>query len=232
MDPRKLFFDERLQGICVYCGARANTRDHVPSRVLIDKPYPQDLPVVGACLACNNAFSKDEPYLACIVECAVRGSADPDQIGREKVRRILAEKPHVRKEMEDAFVRSESGVFWVPDMHRVTNVVLKLARGHAAYEFAEPRYEEPVETAVEPLVAMTPERRARFESDEDDSVVTGWPEIGSRAFYSTLVTGSDAHLPDGGWAQVQQGRYRYNATPGPRVRIVLSEYLACEIVWE
>ncbi len=36
MDPRKLFIDERLTGMCVYCGTRPDTRDTVPSKVLLD----------------------------------------------------------------------------------------------------------------------------------------------------------------------------------------------------
>jgi hypothetical protein len=59
MDPKKLFIDERLKGICAYCGARPESRDHVPSRVLLDKPYPENLPVVEACFKCNGEFSAD-----------------------------------------------------------------------------------------------------------------------------------------------------------------------------
>jgi len=39
MNPCHLFMDERLTGMCVYCGAHPETRDHVPSKVLLDKPY-------------------------------------------------------------------------------------------------------------------------------------------------------------------------------------------------
>ncbi|TDP73113.1 hypothetical protein DES47_102859 [Roseateles toxinivorans] len=38
-DPGKLFVDDRLTGICVYCGTRPDTRDHSPSKVLLDEPY-------------------------------------------------------------------------------------------------------------------------------------------------------------------------------------------------
>jgi hypothetical protein len=40
--------DDRLINDCIFCGAKAETRDHVPSRILLDSPYPQNLPVVGA----------------------------------------------------------------------------------------------------------------------------------------------------------------------------------------
>lgn len=61
MDPRHLFVDKRLTGICVYCGGEPSTRDHVPSKVFLDEPYPENnLPVVPACETCNNSFSLDE----------------------------------------------------------------------------------------------------------------------------------------------------------------------------
>ena len=49
MDPIHLFMDSRLTGMCVYCGGSPATRDHVPSRVLLDESYPAELPIVGAC---------------------------------------------------------------------------------------------------------------------------------------------------------------------------------------
>ena len=42
-----------------YCGAYPDTRDHVPSKVLLDEPYPPDLPVIGACQRCNTSYSLD-----------------------------------------------------------------------------------------------------------------------------------------------------------------------------
>ena len=51
------FVDERLTGMCVYCGGQPNTRDHVPSRTLLEEPFPPHMPVVGACANCNAGFS-------------------------------------------------------------------------------------------------------------------------------------------------------------------------------
>ena len=46
-----LFNDNRLNNICPYCGDYGDTRDHVPSKALLDRPFPNDLPVVPACKA-------------------------------------------------------------------------------------------------------------------------------------------------------------------------------------
>lgn len=85
VDPRQLFFDQRNAGFCVHCGGDDSTSDHVPSKVLLDEPYPDNLPLVPACQTCNNGFSDDESYLACLIECAISGSTDPERVRREKV---------------------------------------------------------------------------------------------------------------------------------------------------
>lgn len=41
MDPRHLPVDSRLVGGCVFCGGEPGTRDHVPSKVLLDDPLPK-----------------------------------------------------------------------------------------------------------------------------------------------------------------------------------------------
>jgi len=79
MDPRKLFIDARLKGICTYCGAVTDTsRDHTPSKALLDNPYPENLPIAEACSKCNGDFSLDEEYLSCLVECVIHGTTKPD----------------------------------------------------------------------------------------------------------------------------------------------------------
>ena len=232
MDPQQLFFDERHKGFCVFCGGPDETDDHVPSKVLLDEPFPENLPLVSACHECNNRFSVDEPYLACLVECAVAGSTDLEKVGREKVRRILAKRPHIGSQIE-AGRREEVGgrLIWEPDFARVRNVVLKLARGHVAYELGEPQLGEPEHLGFIPLCAMSPEERDVFEANPDPEL-SGWPEIGSRAFLRIAVVGKEA-FPDDVWQVVQPDRYRYwvSASGAAHVRMVLSEYLACEAAW-
>jgi hypothetical protein len=48
--------------VCVYCGRRATTKDHVPPRCLLEKPYPANLLTVDSCALCNRGWSKDEEY--------------------------------------------------------------------------------------------------------------------------------------------------------------------------
>jgi hypothetical protein len=84
MDPKKLFADERFNGVCVHCGSEPSSRDHVPSKVFLDQPFSDDLPVVPACEACNNRMSIDEVYVACLVECVISAEISEPQLGEPK----------------------------------------------------------------------------------------------------------------------------------------------------
>jgi hypothetical protein len=231
MDPRQLFLDERHKGRCVYCGAEPDTRDHVPSRVLLDEPLPSELPVVPACSTCNAGFSLDEEYLACLVECAICGSAEPDAIQREKVRRSLERNAKLQTRIQSCSTTESGQLIWVPELERVKNVVVKLAQGHAAFELY-PVFEPPDAVDIRPFVSMTDSEREAFDLPQHEGL-QAWPEIGSRAFMRACVAFGEVHGLEE-WIVVQPGRYRYAVEEqgGILVRLVLSEYLACTVGWE
>jgi hypothetical protein len=230
MDPKKLFADERHGAFCVFCGAPPQTREHVASKVLLDDPLPPDLPLVYSCHACNNGFSRDEEYVACLIDCVVSGSTDPAKVQRTKVRASLQHSSALATRIEASRRQNGTGLIWVPDQERVRNVIVKLARGHAARQYSEPRLNEPDQVMVAPLVTLSPDDRIAFETVPDSQ---GWPEIGSRAFMNLVVASSEVHDVDSGWTILQTGRYRYVVSEPGRVivRIVLSEYLSCEVSW-
>ncbi|MBV7427241.1 MULTISPECIES: hypothetical protein [unclassified Acidovorax] len=229
-DPGKLFVDERLTGICVYCGTMPDTRDHCPSKVLLDEPYPPNLPVVEACLACNKSFSLDEQYLACFLECVMCGSTGPKELRRENIKRILSKTPRLAAEIQSTVTVDENGgKTWHPDMDRVRNVVLKLARGHLHFELGVQELDDPDVFEIAPLSVLTAESREFFECPEPGPMAV-WPELGSRAFLRALPLGGQ--MPDG-WLDVQEGRYRYlvGQGHGNYAHIVIGEYLACRVAW-
>jgi hypothetical protein len=231
MDPKHLFFDERFRNLCVYCGEEPATRDHVPSLIFLDLPYPQDLPVVPACKNCNQGCSKDELYVACLLDCAVSGSVA--SCSRPKVKAELREHQRLaRRLLHSRFVDENGQVWWRVESERLTRVVVKLARGHAAYEDAEPMLDEPVSTEVALLCLMPEDDVASFESELGHCLR---PEYGSRAFLQMLRAARNPG--ERRWTVVQEGRYRYcvDRPAGKRVkilvRIVLNEYLACAVAW-
>jgi hypothetical protein len=71
------FGDTRSQGFCVHCGGPDESKDHIPSKVLLDEPFPENMHVCACCFRCNNDLSADEEYLACFLECVLAGDADP-----------------------------------------------------------------------------------------------------------------------------------------------------------
>ncbi len=224
----KTYGDERELAFCAFCGGDPATRDHCPSRVLLDEPYPDNLPVVGACAKCNSNFSADEEYLACLVGCVLAGSTDPLKIHRPKIQRILADKPALRSRIEQArAVVGEDTVFQA-EMHRVHAVVTKLAQGHALYELHLPCRGKPTAIGVKPLALMTDREREHFEFPTAPLL---WPEVGSRAMQRLLIDGAS---PDAPWIVVQEGMYRLHVSPanGVQIRIVINEYLACHVPWE
>jgi len=234
MDPRHLFMDERLTGGCAYCGARPETRDHVPSRVLLDEPFPANLPVVDACNACNASFSLDEQYVACFIEAVVSGTAESARVKREKVRRLLGENTKLSSRIRASQGTDAAGnLVWQPEVDRVRRILVKLARGHVAHEL-HPNLDEPIEVSFAPLAILSEPERATFE-DEPVRTVDLFPEIGTRAFFRTLLAtgaGQGHVLFAEDWVMVQPGRYRYAVEPdGLMVRMVLSEYLACRVIW-
>lgn len=233
MDPRQLFIDDRHTGMCVYCGANPDTRDHVPSKVLLDGPYPPELPVVGECNKCNASFSLDEQYLACFLDCVICGSAEASDLHRPNVKRILKGSPALHRRIEGALKREEAdNLIWEPEAERVRNVILKLARGHAAYELY-PKLENPAVVSFAPLQILS-DSEISAPAQLADGKLDLCPEIGSRAFLRTFGKPPDRLPLSGDWIVVQPDRYRYAVaeTGGVIVRMVLSEYLGCEVVWD
>jgi hypothetical protein len=131
--------DQRNVDWCVYCGGAVETRDHLPSRILLDKPYPTNLPAVPACQACNGGFSLDEEYVACVLECVLAGSAY-EAFERPKIAKVLERKPKLAALIEQGRQQDGERSVFAIDTSRVRNVILKLARGHMAFEMNEPAW--------------------------------------------------------------------------------------------
>jgi hypothetical protein len=230
MQQLRTFADNRLLIGCIYCSGATETRDHVPSRVFLDEPYPENLPVIPACTLCNESFSLDEEYVACLIECARTGSVG--SVERPKIRRILRDSSCLAARLAQARRVSKDGtVSFSADVARVKNVVLKLARGHAAYELSEQKFLEPARVMFAPLRALDATARTHFETPPQSSL---WPEVGTRAMQRMVIAMPTLTVIGLDWIEVQQHRYRYFAiAEGPvMVRFVIGEYLACEVIWD
>lgn len=242
MDQLSDFADDRLVNGCLYCGSTAETRDHVPSRTFLERPFPENLPVVGACKACNQSFSMDEEYLACLIEVVLTGSTDPEQMKRSSAANALRRSPSLRSRIEAAKQNIRGRTVYVPESDRVKNVLLKLARGHAGFELSQPCRTEPDHFWAGPMELMAEDVRAAFNSAHEQKL---FGEIGSRGLQRLMVMEMKMRSEAGeehivrrllnNWVDVQDGRYRYQAIDdigGVVIRIVIAEYLACEVAWK
>lgn len=243
MEQLRVLCDDRLViNRCVYCGGLPDTRDHVPSRVFLNRPLPENLPVVGACHSCNNGFSKDEQYVACVIEAVLAGSSEPEMIKRMSIADILRDSPGLRARIEAAKFVEDDRVYFSVEPDRIRNVALKLARGHAAFELNRLCREEPSSLWCGPLELLSPDKLDAFEAFQ---LVGFLGEIGTRNTQRLQVLQMTMKAPDGSlqtqgivindWIEAQEGCYRYIAVEEPdhvAVRIVISEYLACEVVWK
>jgi hypothetical protein len=241
MDQLRNLADDRLANGCIYCGGPEETRDHVPSRVFLDSPPPENLPVVWACSSCNNGFSLDEAYVACLIESVIAGSTDPDDITRPGVANMLRRTPALRARIEAAKSSTDGQTQFNVEPERIRSVVLKLARGHAAFELSQVCREEPASIWWYPLPLMTDAQRDNFDASH---VVQMFGEVGSRGLQRLLVTQISLTSANGeesmlnllinDWLDVQEGCYRYLAIDDGgeiKVKIVIREYLACEVTW-
>lgn len=232
MEPLENYADERMQRGCIHCGAEPKTKDHVPSKIFLDKPHPDFPPFLPSCLKCNNDLSLDEEYFACFIECVVTGSTDPALIKREKVKKALLHNPKLASRILASRQESTEGILWTPESQRIKNVLIKCARGHAAYEQNVWKREEPNHVNFFPLHLLTEAQRDEFENPVSDALAAPWPEVGTRAMQRLMITNFGAFMEV--WIEVQRERYRYYVDydgDTVLVRMVFGEYLGAEVIW-
>lgn len=197
--------DERIAHSCCYCGSMQGpfTRDHVPAKVFLDAPYPDNLIVVPSCEKCNNGKSMDEEYCACIFEMFECGFVDDDMFERPKIARIVKHRPAFRKMLKEAFKFAPKKGVWVEyDKARICNVSANTAKGIVRYEGGFNVSEMRPSTFF--IERQSQEALAEFESVWKLRHEM-YPEVGSRLL-RRIVEKQEA-VPK--WKIVQPGRFRY-----------------------
>jgi hypothetical protein len=116
---------------CVYCGSPSDSKDHVPPRLLLERPYPPNLLTVPSCTRCNQGWSKNEQYFLVLLS----------QIGTSQlltgktakggvVDRTLKRAPRLEQRLNDALQTDEEGrIVIAPESNRIHKVVTKIAHG-------------------------------------------------------------------------------------------------------
>lgn len=217
--------------MCSYCGETSNeTRDHVPSKILLDDPFPENLPVVPCCTKCNQDFSLDEEYFACSIECILKGTTNIEKLQREKIKAVFKKRPALQQRIESSFILKDGQLHFKFEENRFRNVVTKLAKGHAKYEISEPQFNDPTSISMKPLNLMTEKEIDNFFASYH---LNKLPEVGSRSLQNLLI--GDNNAVHSHWTTVQDDNYKYSVIDDMGlliVRIVVWEYLAVEVIWD
>ncbi len=231
MQRFELFHDERLGGTCFNCGSGdPETDDHVPPKVFLDEPYPDDLITVPSCRSCNSESSDDEQYVASLIEVVLCGTTDPRQLQRRKISKTLEHAPALRERLRQASTTRNGDHFVQPEQERVNRVLEKIARGLWCFETAQDTadFKATVSCDVTPLMGER-ENRSFF---APRSGLSGWGEIGSRGFIRSCL-GSCKSVYGPGWEDVQVGRFSCSVdSGGDRVRMIFSDYLHAKVLLE
>jgi len=156
------------------------------------------------------------------------GSTNPENIQRQKIKRIFRQKPILAGSLAKCLRTNNDGsMSFNIDPSRLRKVILKLARCHIAYELGIPHFDQPIHIGYCQLSEIRNELRDSFETLPETTLL---PEVGSRAMQRQLTTDQSAFS---GWVDVQENQYRYMVFQSGLdfVRIVISEFIACEVAW-
>jgi hypothetical protein len=123
---------------CIYCGAVGETRDHVPPKLLLEHPLPDNLKTVRSCRACNHGTSLDEQYFLVLLGQVstspfIAAKIAPDGV----IDRTLVRSPAFEERLLSALGSDEETgtIFIKPEMTRVERVVRKIAIGLFALRY-------------------------------------------------------------------------------------------------
>lgn len=118
-------------GTCVYCRRSANTRDHAPSKCLLEKPYPKNLLTVSSCDTCNKSFSLDEEYFLNVL---VEISTSPVLLAKKEIEgavyRARERSVKLKERIERSLVEGGDGRVYIQvEYDRLKRIIEKNALG-------------------------------------------------------------------------------------------------------
>jgi len=140
--------------LCVYCGGKANSEDHIPSRNLV-LPNERDRTrfiKVDSCIKCNRGFSKDEEFFRNYITSFSQEHSDKASIlFNTSIKRSIERRPAIGRaflrNMSLTNIYTPSGLYLGKrtkielrenDLSRIFNVMDKYIKGLASFIFRLP----------------------------------------------------------------------------------------------
>lgn len=115
---------------CIYCGSGKNlTRDHVPPKGLIRRPYPNNLCTVPACKTCNLHFSKDEEYFRLIIIGLFCHTKEGDHLFEGPISRSMDRTPKLEDKLFESLNFEKNMVTADVDWKRILKIAKKISLG-------------------------------------------------------------------------------------------------------
>lgn len=117
--------------VCLYCKETATTKDHVPPKSLLEKPFPNNLLTIPACKRCNQSFSLDEEYFLNVL-CEI--SSNTDLLAKKSpngnVYKARLRSPKLNNRIESSLcIRDDGRVMFQTEFIRIKRVIEKIALG-------------------------------------------------------------------------------------------------------
>jgi hypothetical protein len=141
---------KRRRGVCAYCGHEKKlTRDHVPPKLWLEVPYPQNLITVPACEDCNRQFKHDDEYVRTVVALDLRAQSNYTAVSKlpEVFRSLMKPEAEAFRERIIAKVNASRlvdpmgnplGFPMEVDVKRIDAVGERLVRGLHFHEGKQP----------------------------------------------------------------------------------------------
>lgn len=232
----KIVFNRNSYSECIYCGEIANTREHIPSKVFLAKPYPENLGIVPACQECNNSYSNDELLLSILIEKLKSTHLGQGYNPIEEVQRRMDYNEKLVKDIEKAIENKNLNEF----DKKIKRILLKLAIGHSVYELSEGYCIKDGIVDYSFLDNMSVEEIEEFSLPFN---IGGelLPEIGSRVYERMIVLElslADVHDPGQrlvllDWVDVQESKYTYTSYRFGNdivVKMIINDFMYAKVV--
>lgn len=103
----------------------------MPPKLLLERPYPQNLKTVTSCTECNNGWSKDEQYFLILLgQIATSEQLTNKTIESGAIHRALKRALGLERRFVNALqVDDEGRIIIAPELDRVHRIVSKIAHG-------------------------------------------------------------------------------------------------------
>ena len=115
---------------CLYCNENAENKEHVPSKKLLEKPYPKNLFTFDACVKCNGSFSLDEEYfLNVLATLSLSPTLQNRTLPGGSIYRSRERSDKLYQRLINSLVKENEKTYFKPETTRIRRVIEKYAFG-------------------------------------------------------------------------------------------------------